>query len=275
MRITWPSRTTNRRCTMTCCLRAPREPSKRPMARRKASLLGSRYHRPSGTAIALSMVAARLRIEREVYTVKSETTTTEITHCLTSLGAERASPEDLLALVRNHWQRTACTIPRITYDEDRCRVRVRNLAPVSTCAARTTSSCPRRIVTMVLGSPRCRSRQGQTARHAPGLRNQPERSGPARKLDRFTQDQHPHRQMTIRQQPADADVLCPIPPQSDRIRTFECSCRRPGAMIPAGDVAVTGSVRRWQFSGERQRGGTGLMDERFVQGCHGRIHRET
>ena len=70
-----------------------------------------------------------IRIEREVYTVKSETTTTEITHCLTSLGAERASPEDLLALVRNHWhiENRLHYVRDFTYDEDRCRVRVRNL----------------------------------------------------------------------------------------------------------------------------------------------------
>ena len=73
-----------------------------------------------------------IRIEREVYTVKSETTTTEITHCLTSLGAERASPEDLLALVRNHWhiENRLHYVRDFTYDEDRCRVRVRNLPRV-------------------------------------------------------------------------------------------------------------------------------------------------
>ena len=76
-----------------------------------------------------------IRIEREVYTVKSETTTTEITHCLTSLGAERASPEDLLALVRNHWhiENRLHYVRDFTYDEDWCRVRVRNLPRILAC----------------------------------------------------------------------------------------------------------------------------------------------
>ena len=44
-----------------------------------------------------------MRIERERERVKDGSRSTEVTYCLTSLGAERAGPEQLLALVRNHW----------------------------------------------------------------------------------------------------------------------------------------------------------------------------
>ena len=44
-----------------------------------------------------------MRIERERESIKDGTRSVEVTYCLTSLGTERAGPEQLLALVRNHW----------------------------------------------------------------------------------------------------------------------------------------------------------------------------
>ena len=44
-----------------------------------------------------------LRIEREREILKTGKRSIEVTWSLTSLGAERAGPEELLALVRNHW----------------------------------------------------------------------------------------------------------------------------------------------------------------------------
>ena len=47
----------------------------------------------------------------------------------TSLDAERAGPEELLALVRNHWhiENRLHSVRDFTYDEDRCRAYVRHL----------------------------------------------------------------------------------------------------------------------------------------------------
>ena len=48
---------------------------------------------------------------------------------LTSLGTDRAGPEELLALVRNHWhiENRLHYVRDFTYDEDRCRAYVRHL----------------------------------------------------------------------------------------------------------------------------------------------------
>ena len=70
-----------------------------------------------------------MRIERERERVKDGTRSIEVTYCLTSLGAERADPEQLLALVRNHWhiENRLHYVRDFTYDEDRCRAYVRHL----------------------------------------------------------------------------------------------------------------------------------------------------
>ncbi len=70
-----------------------------------------------------------MRIERERETVKTGARSVEVTFCLTSLDAERASPEQLLALVRNHWhiENRLHYVRDFTYDEDRCRAYVRHL----------------------------------------------------------------------------------------------------------------------------------------------------
>ena len=81
-----------------------------------------------------------IRIERERYVLKTDKTSHEVVYCLTSLSAEKASPEQLLALVRNHWhlENRLHYVRDFTYDEDRCRVRVghlpRNLACLSNAA---------------------------------------------------------------------------------------------------------------------------------------------
>ena len=64
------------------------------------------------------------RVEREVTKKKSGKTTTEVAYIVTSLSPEKASPEELLALVRGHWQiESLHWIRDMAYDEDRCRIR--------------------------------------------------------------------------------------------------------------------------------------------------------
>ena len=70
-----------------------------------------------------------LRIEREREILKTGKRSIEVTWSLTSLGTERAGPEELLALVRNHWhiENRLHYVRDFTYDEDRCRAYVRHL----------------------------------------------------------------------------------------------------------------------------------------------------
>ena len=68
-----------------------------------------------------------MRIEREI--LKTGKSSIEVTWSLTSLGTDRAGPEELLALVRNHWhiENRLHYVRDFTYDEDRCRAYVRHL----------------------------------------------------------------------------------------------------------------------------------------------------
>ena len=70
-----------------------------------------------------------MRIEREREIIKTGKRSVEVTWSLTSLGAERAGPEELLALVRTHWhiENRLHSVRDFTYDEDRCRAYVRHL----------------------------------------------------------------------------------------------------------------------------------------------------
>ena len=70
-----------------------------------------------------------LRIEREREILKSGKRSVEVTYSLTSLGADRAGPEELLDLVRNHWhiENRLHYVRDFTYDEDCCRAYVRHL----------------------------------------------------------------------------------------------------------------------------------------------------
>ena len=76
-----------------------------------------------------------MRIEREREILKTGKRSTEVTWSLTSLGAEHAGPEELLALVRNHWhiENRLHYVRDFTYDEDRCRAYVRHLPRNLSC----------------------------------------------------------------------------------------------------------------------------------------------
>ena len=65
-----------------------------------------------------------------------------MTHALTSLAPERATPEQLAALVRNHWhiENRLHYVRDFTYDEDRCRVYVRDLPRRLACLTNTAIS---------------------------------------------------------------------------------------------------------------------------------------
>ncbi|MDE2753730.1 MAG: ISAs1 family transposase [Gemmatimonadota bacterium] len=76
-----------------------------------------------------------IRVEREREVLKTGEHSLEVTWCLTSLDPERAGPEELLELVRNHWtiENRVHYVRDFTYDEDRCRAHVRNLPRNLSC----------------------------------------------------------------------------------------------------------------------------------------------
>ena len=76
-----------------------------------------------------------MRIEREREILKTGERSVEATWCLTSLGPERAGPEQLLELVRNHWtiENRVHYVRDFTYDEDRCRAHVRHMPRNLSC----------------------------------------------------------------------------------------------------------------------------------------------
>ena len=76
-----------------------------------------------------------IRVEREREVLKTGERSLEVTWCLTSLSPERAGPEELLELVRNHWtiENRVHYVRDFTYDEDRCRAHVRNLPRNLSC----------------------------------------------------------------------------------------------------------------------------------------------
>lgn len=69
------------------------------------------------------------RIERERQIVKTAKRSREVVYGVTSLGAEVAGPEEILNLVRSHWEieNRVHYVRDFSYDEDRCRAAVRNL----------------------------------------------------------------------------------------------------------------------------------------------------
>ena len=81
-----------------------------------------------------------LRIDRDREIIKTGERSVEVTCSLTSLGAERAGPRELLTMVRRHWhiENRLHYVRDFTYDEDRCRAYVRhmprNLACLSNAA---------------------------------------------------------------------------------------------------------------------------------------------
>ena len=76
-----------------------------------------------------------VRIEREREILKTGKHSIEVAYSLTSLGADRAGAEELLALVRNHWhiENRLHYVRDFTYDEDRCRAWVRHLPRNLSC----------------------------------------------------------------------------------------------------------------------------------------------
>ena len=86
-----------------------------------------------------------MRIEREREVLNTAKRSIEVTWSLTSLGAERAGPEELLALVRNHWhiENRLHYVRDFTYDEDRCRAYVRHLPRNLACLTNAAISIVR------------------------------------------------------------------------------------------------------------------------------------
>ena len=72
-----------------------------------------------------------MRIEREREILKTGKRSIEVTWSLTSLGTDRAGPEELLALVRNHW-----------HIENRLHLRARTSPTTKTAAGRMCVTCP-------------------------------------------------------------------------------------------------------------------------------------
>ena len=88
-------------------------------------------------------VAFRIERERRIRTtgkVQHETV-----HGLTSLPAQRATPEAILKLVRGHWsiETGSITCADFSYGEDRCRVRTGHLPRNLACLTSLASSIVR------------------------------------------------------------------------------------------------------------------------------------
>lgn len=81
-----------------------------------------------------------LRVERERVVLKTGESTREIAYGLTSLGVEEAGPDELLDIVRRHWEveNRVHYVRDFSYDEDRCRAAAghlpQNLAALSNAA---------------------------------------------------------------------------------------------------------------------------------------------
>ena len=86
-----------------------------------------------------------IRIERTREIIKTGAISHETVFCLTSLGADAAGPDELLSLVRNHWQieNRLHYVRDFTYDEDRCRARVRHMPRNLACLSNAAVSIVR------------------------------------------------------------------------------------------------------------------------------------
>ena len=79
----------------------------------------------AGSAISFPHGAQVFRVRRDVGGLDDQRTTKEIAHCITSLTAEQASPEELAGYIRGHWQieNRLHGVRDLTYDEDRSQAR--------------------------------------------------------------------------------------------------------------------------------------------------------
>ena len=86
-----------------------------------------------------------IRIERVREILKTGAISHETVFCLTSLGADDAGPDEVLSLVRNHWhiENRLHYVRDFTYDEDRCRARVRHLPRNLACLSNAAISIVR------------------------------------------------------------------------------------------------------------------------------------
>ena len=77
--------------------------------------------------------------------IKQDKNSHDTAYGLTSLGAERAGPTELLALVRQYWhiENRLHYVRDFTYDEDRCRVHVGNLPRNLACLTNAAISIVR------------------------------------------------------------------------------------------------------------------------------------
>ena len=88
-----------------------------------------------------------IRVERQRVHVKTGKTSCEISYALTSLGPAQATPDQLATLLRNHWEieNRLHYVRDFTYDEDRCRVYVRDLPRNLACLTNTAISIIRSL----------------------------------------------------------------------------------------------------------------------------------
>ena len=77
------------------------------------------------SAISFPHAAQVFRVRRDVGGLDGQRATKEIAHCITSLTAEQASPEELAGHIRGHWQieNRLHWVRDVVYDEDRSQAR--------------------------------------------------------------------------------------------------------------------------------------------------------
>lgn len=77
------------------------------------------------SAISFPHTAQVFRVRRDTGGLDGQRTGKEIAHCITSLTAEQASPEQLAGYLRNHWtiENRLHWVRDVTYDEDRSQTR--------------------------------------------------------------------------------------------------------------------------------------------------------
>ena len=107
---------------------------------RACALLSLEQHPDDLAALPGRRQAFRIRRRRTV--LKKNTTTVETVYGLTSLGADRAGPAEVLALNRGHWEieNRLHYVRDWSWDEDRSRVRSRKLPRNLACLSNVAIS---------------------------------------------------------------------------------------------------------------------------------------